>query len=192
MIRYLIEFEIDQRRVFLATGMILNQECTSLFNSVLSDEPTGGLWSEEKAEELYGRDEALEQRRDSPCPARRHGESTKGCPAREDGADEEEGVIETCNLCTVGWVCQFGDEDRGGDGTKFQANSDEEATGGKCCDVLRCGLENGRGDKDDIAELDASAATNFIREPSSRTTTEDLQRLLATVVKPPDFEMDEN
>lgn len=143
MIRDLVDLEVDQRGIFIPACVILDQNRTGFFNTSLADEPAWRLGIEEKAHKLNDGHKALEQRRNSPCPAGRHGKRSEGGPAGKDGSDEEEGVVETGDLCAMGRICQFGDEDRRRNGTKFEADSDEESADRKHCNVLRGGLENG-------------------------------------------------
>lgn len=179
MIRDLVDLKVDQGGIFIATCVILDQNRTGFFNSSLADEPAWRFWIEEKAHKLNDGYKALEQRRNSPCPAGRHGERSKGCPAGKNCSDEEEGVIKTGDLCAMSRICQFCNEDRRRNGTEFQANSDEESADCKHCNILRSGLENGRCDEDQVAELDTSTATDAVGEPSSRATKQDLSMQLA-------------
>jgi len=159
-----LEFVSNEGVSIVTTSVPESEDLPSFLLLALGDQPTRRFGDEPDKDNLGNGGESLESGRNTPCPGVLNLESAKGGPCGDNGTGVPERVVERGQLGTLGWIGEFGNEERGSVGSEGETEPDEETSTNEHSDGLGSGLNASRGNHDTCTEEDGGAATETIRE----------------------------
>ena len=172
---------LDEQRVPVALGVVLDQDGAGLLVAVLGHEVARRLGEQEDGADLEDRGADLEQRRDTPRPVALDVGGAEGDGRGENLADEVGRVEERRHDGTLLGMRQLTDQGGARDDAEEDAGAEDHAGNDVHGDVLGETLEERAEDHGERADHDGPPAAEPLSEPWGDGHGEDGSKLVARV-----------